>query len=388
MEFLKVPIRNLKRHPLRSALTALGVAVALFAFCMIRTMISGWYAGVEATSKDRLVVRNAVSLIFPLPVAYRDTIAGVAGVAKTGYGNWFGGIYKEKKYHSAQFAVDESYFDLYPEYAIPAEQKAAWLEDRKGILAGEEFAREQGVKIGDVIQLQGTIYPGLWEFTVRGIFSGRTEIVDTRLLFFHWDYLNERNKIEIHRSPDYAGFYLVQLEPGANPAEVSRQIDLRFANSFAETLTETETAFVQGFISMSSAIIVALNAISVVVIVIMLLVLANTMLMSFRERYREYSVLKSLGFDNHQLGWLIFGESAALCTAGLMLAALLAAPFHLLPPRVTLGSLAAFFPILKVPGAVMLEVLSFSITVALIASVIPYVELVKLKVSEGLRRIA
>lgn len=372
---------------MRSALTVLGVAVALFAFSLIRTIIAGWYSGVEATSKNRLVVRNAVSIIFPLPLAYYNTISAVPGVNRAGYGNFFGGIYKDKKYHNANFAIDDNYLDLVPEFIISPEAKEAWLNNRKGILVGDEFAKEFQIKPGDVIQLQGTIYPGLWEFTVSGIFKGRETITDTRVLFFHWSYLNERNKAEIHRNPDYVGYYLVELAPGANSADVGRAIDRNFANSYAETLTETETAFVQGFISMSSAIITALNWVSIIVIGIMLLVLANTMLMSFRERYHEYSVLKSLGFGNGRLAALIFGEAALISMLSVIVTALLLAPFHLLPPRMILGGLAVFFPVLKVPLATVFAVISFAVLVALLSGAIPYFELVKLKVSDGLRRL-
>lgn len=388
MEFLKITIRNLRRHPLRSALTALGIAVALFAFTMIRTLLNAWYAGVEATAKDRLVVRNAVSLMFPLPVAYGTAIARVAGISRVGYGNWFGGIYKDKKYQSAQFAVDDTYLDLYPEYLFDESEKQEWLRDRKGILVGEKFARDFDIRVGEPLQLTGTIFPGLWEFTVRGVFRGSKEIVDTRVLYFHWDYLNERNKREIKRNPDYAGFYVVQLEPGANPGEVSHAIDRQFANSFAETLTETETAFVQGFLSMSSAIIFALKVVSGVVIGIMLLVLANTILMSSRERQRDYAILKSLGFESGALAWLVLGEAGVLCSLGLVLLSLLLLPVFLLPPEVLLGGLAVFFPVFVVPASTLLIVGGLTLFVALSASVVPVWELYRLNVCEGLRRIA
>ncbi|HQH28266.1 MAG TPA: hypothetical protein PLP17_12780 [Oligoflexia bacterium] len=141
-EFMLLVWRNLRRHLLRSLLTVLGVGIALFAFCMIRTIVGGWYAGVEATAKNRMVVRNAVSIIFYLPLAYREAIARTPGVAKVGYGNWFGGIYVDKKNMVAQFAVDDNYLDLCPEYILAPEAKEAWLASRKGILAGEEFAKE------------------------------------------------------------------------------------------------------------------------------------------------------------------------------------------------------------------------------------------------------
>ena len=234
-EFPKIIRRNAFRHPLRSLLTAVGIAVALFAFCMIRTFIGAWYSGVEASAKNRLVTRNSVSLIFYLPLSYQNTISQVAGVAKVGMGNWFGGIYKDERYRFQQFAIDENYLDVYPEFRVDPSDRSAWSLDRSGILVGRDLANNFGLKVGDTFRLKGTIFPGLWDFTVRGIFDGREGTPDTRIMLFHWSYLNERNRAEIGRQPDQAGFYVIQLLPGADPAVVSKEIDTRFANSYAET---------------------------------------------------------------------------------------------------------------------------------------------------------
>ncbi len=387
MELAKIVYRSLLQHRLRSTLTILGIAVALFAFTMIRTIVTAWYSGVEATAKNRLVVRNAVSLIFPLPYSYGAIISRVSGVALSGYGNWFGGVYKEERYTNAQFAVDDNYLEMSPEYLLSSEQKQDWLQDRKGIIVGAELARTYGIKIGDTLQLKGTIYPGLWEFNVRGVFGGRDKITDTRVMFFHWDYLNERNKQDKIHPADYVGFYLLQLSPGANAAEVSKAVDREFANSFAETLTETETAFVQGFISMSSAIISALNVVAGVVVLIMLLVLANTMLMSFRERYREFSILKSLGFTTRLLAWLVLGEAGVLGALSLMVLAFFLAPFILLPANVTLGELAKFFPSFHIEPLTLAAAFMLLLLVIAAASLVPVFEMAKMKVAEGIRRI-
>ncbi len=388
MEFFRIIYRNVLRHPLRSFLTALGMAVALCAFALIRTLIGAWYAGVEHSAKDRLVVRNSVSLVFYLPYAYGSSIQGVPGVRKVGFGNWFGGIYKEERFRFQQFAIDGNYLDIYPEFLLPAEHRKAWDSNRRGILVGKQLADSFGIKVGDVVQLKGTIFPGLWEFQVEGVLAGRYEATDTRLMFFHWEYLNERNKVEIGREPDNVGFYVVQLEPGSNPAEVSKAIDSRFANSFAETLAETETAFIQGFVSMSSTIILTLQVVSGVVIVIMLLVMANTMLMSFRERYHEYSVLKSLGFTPRHLSILIVGEALLLAAAGLVITAAFLTPVAVLPTRTLLGDLVNFFPVFRIAPSTVVLLLLFAVAVSVLASLLPLRSMAKLKIVDGLRNLA
>ncbi len=385
---IKLLFRNLFRHRLRTLLTALGVCVALFAFTMIRTMLAAWYAGVEATAKDRLITRNAVSLIFMLPRSYLPSIAAVEKVKQVGYGNWFGAQSKDENFFFAQFAIDDNYLNLYPEVIISPEEREAFFSDRRGALIGKDVADHLSLKPGDVIQLQGTIYPGLWEFNVRGIFS-QTTSADTRNMFFHWEYLNERVREEDlpGPAPDQVGFYVEQLEPGANVAEVAQAIDVRFSNSYAETLTETETAFVQGFISMSSMIILALDAISFVVIVIMLLVLTNTMLMAARERYREISILKALGFGRRELVLLLVGESGLTCILGLLLLAAALIPIFTLPPRTVLGPLFTFFPVFELDPNTVLSVLIITVIVALISGLAPARSVLALKVTEGLRRV-
>jgi len=183
--------RNVLRHPLRSVLTALGIAIALFAFVMIQTLLDAWNAGVRQSARDRLWVRNSVSLIFPLPLSYYNTIAQVPGVNKLAYANWFDGIYKDVKYHFAQFAA-KGYLDVYPEFVVAAEESRAYEADRMGALIGVDLAEKYDLKPGDRITLKGTIYPGIWDFNVRGIFHGREPGKFTRQMLFHWDYLNER----------------------------------------------------------------------------------------------------------------------------------------------------------------------------------------------------
>jgi putative ABC transport system permease protein len=385
-EILKLIIRNTLRHKLRAVLTIVGIFVALFAFTMIRTMVSAWYSGVETSAKDRLIVRNAVSLVFYLPISYRDDIATISGVEMVGYANWFGGNYQQERLRFAQFAIDPVYLEIYNEIEITPEVKETYLKNRKGILVGTELAERWNLYPGKLIQLDGSIFPGPWEFEVAGVFANKEKNGRSRTMYFHWDYLNERNRIEKWREPDHVGTFAVQVKNGFDPALVAKEIDLKFANSFAETLTESETAFRRGFVSMSSSIIVALNVISSVVLVIMLLVLANTLIMSSRERYREYAILKSIGFTPGRVFTLILGESFFLVLISTAFLGLVLSVIFSLPPRQIIGDLVDFFPVFELRGSTVMLAMLMAVVVSVFAALTPGLEIARMKVVDGLRK--
>ena len=173
MFLLKLLLRNALRHKLRTALTMVGLVVAICAFGLLRTILDAWYAGVEASSSTRLVSRSAISLTFPLPLNYAQRLKGVEGVKTVSWANWFGGIYITERNFFPQFAVDApTYLALYPEYVLADEQRQAFLRDRQGAIVGRKLAAQYGWKLGDQIPIRGTIYPGTWTFTVRGIWDG------------------------------------------------------------------------------------------------------------------------------------------------------------------------------------------------------------------------
>ena len=280
---IKLIFRNAFRHKLRSFLTIVGVAVAVLAFGLLRTLVGLWYLGVESSSATRLVTRNAISLVFPLPLSYKDRIRQIPGVSQVSWGSWFGGVYIEEKNFFPNFAVEpQSYLQLYPEFILPPEEQSAFLHDRKGAVAGRKLAAKYGWQVGDSISLRGTIYPGQWELVLRGIYRGAQKNTDENQLFFHWDYLNETMRKTVPRRADQVGFYMVGVTRPELAAEVSESVDAVFKNSLAETLTETERAFQMGFVSMTEAIMIAIQMVSYVVIVIIMVVAANTMAMTAR----------------------------------------------------------------------------------------------------------
>ncbi|MEO8935866.1 MAG: FtsX-like permease family protein [Burkholderiaceae bacterium] len=381
----KLLTRNAMRQKLRIGLTMVGLVVAICAFGLLRTIVDAWYAGVEGTSSIRLVTRNSISLVFPLPLNYAQRMRQVDGVNGVSWGNWFGGVYITERNFFPQFAIDgQSYFDMYPEYVVkPAEMKA-FLADRQGAVVGHKLADQYGWKLGDQVPLRGTIYPGTWTFTVRAIYDGVDAKTDESQFLFHWAYLNETTKKKYGRKGDQVGFYIERLANPDDAAEVSKQIDNLFRNSLAETLTETEKAFQLGFISMTELILVAIQAVSFVVILIIMAVMANTIAMTARERTSEYATLKALGFSPGFIGWLIVGESMFIALVGGAIAVAVTFPIAAAFGK-TMGTL---FPIFFVSKETVLFQFVAAAVIGLVSAAWPAWSAGRIRIVDGLRHVA
>ena len=381
---LKILFRNAFHNKLRSGLTILGITVAVLAFGLLRTVIGAWYAGVEAASASRLVTRNAISIIFPLPISYAEKIRQIEGVKAVSWGNWFGGIYIDEKNFFANFCIEpRSYLAIYPEFVLSDPERKAFLTDRKGFVAGRKLAERFRWKIGDQVTLKGTIYPGNWDFVMRGIYRGRDETVDETQFFFHWDYLNETMKRLSPRRADQVGFYMIAVTRPDLAPDVALAVDRAFKNSLAETLTETEKAFNQGFIAMSGAIVTAIQMVSFVVILIIMAVVTNTMAMTTRERIGDYAIMKTLGFGGTDIAVMVFGESLVIsltgCLAGMILT---------FPAAKAFGqTLSTWFPIFIVSEETLWLDLAAAFLIAFCAAIIPARHAIRVGIAEGLRRI-
>lgn len=384
MLLLKILFRNAFHNKLRSGLTMLGIAVAILAFGLLRTVISSFYAGVEAASASRLVTRNAISIIFALPISYAEKIRQVEGVKIVSWGNWFGGIYIDEKNFFPNFCIEPvTYFALYPEFILDEKEKKAFLTDRKGAVAGRKLAAKYGWRVGDTITLKGTIYRGNWDFVLRGIYRGRDRTVDETQFFFQWDYLNETVKKTAPFFADKVGFYMVGLARPDIAADTALAIDLMFRNSRAETLTETEKAFNLGFIAMSEAIVTAIQMVSFIIILIIMAVVANTMAMTTRERTGDYAIMKTLGFGAGDISFLIFGEALVLTLTGAAIGMVLTFPVA----RVFGQQLSTYFPVFLVSPSTLYLDLAAALLIAFLAAIIPTRHAIRIRIADGLRRI-
>jgi len=376
--------RNALRHKLRTALTVVGIVVAITAFGLLRTIVDAWYAGANASSSARLVTRSAVSLVFSLPLTYAQKIRQVPGVRSVSWANWFGGVYVSERNFFPQFAIDApTYLDMYPEFILSPAERKAFMTDRKGAVVGRKLAEQYGWSVGDVIPLRGTIYPGNWSFTLRGIYDAE-QGVDQSTFFFHWDYLNEAIKRIYPRRADQTGVFIVQLREPGEAAEVSAAIDATFKNSLAETRTETEKAFQLSFVAMTEAILLAIQAVSFVVIVIIMAVMANTMAMTARERGSEYATLKALGFSGGFVARLIMAESIGIALFGGAVAIALTLPLA----RAFAERMGTLFPIFFVSEETMLLQACAALCVGVVAALFPAWRTASVRIVDGLRAVA
>lgn len=385
MKILKIIFKNAFRHKLRVFLTIVGIAIAVMAFGLLRTVVTAWNAGVAGSAANRLISRQAVSFIFPLPFAYKEQIAKIPGVEAVTYFNWFGGVYKDKKNFFARQACDpETFLDVYPECVLDKEVYEQFKKERNSCILGSVTAKQFDLKVGDLLDIDGDIYPGKWQFVIRGIYQPRDKTTDATTMFFHWQYLDERMKQEMPDRAGEVGWYSIKIKDPSQSATISEQVDALFKNSRAETKTETERAFQQGFVASSGAIISAMNVMAFVIIGIIMLVLGNTMIMSARERTREYAVLKTLGFQGGHLIAFIAGESLIISFIGGVLGLTILFPFvaafETFMPK-------GFFPVFYIEPSTIVIAGTSAVLVGFVASIFPIQRALKTSIVDGLRHI-
>ena len=379
MKYKSLIIANLFRKKLRTTLTIGSFAVALFLFGLLVVVHGAFNQGVDVAGADRLDVINKTSIIQPLPFSYRDQILRIPGVKAITYDNWFGGVYQDEKNFFPQFAIDpENQRVVFPEFVIPDDQWKAFLEDREGAIAGSGIAKRFGWKVGDRIPIKGAIYPGDWEFNIRGIYNGSRDNDDLTQFWFHYKYLDERRQF----GKGQVGWYTVKLNTPDDGTRVAKTIDTMFANSPYETKTETEKALATDFAKQFGNIGFLISAVGSVVFFTLLLVTGNTMAITVRERIGELAVLKAVGFNDRFVLFLVLGES-------LLIAAIGGAVGLALCKLMTLGGdpTHGFLPFFYLPGPMILLGFGVALAVGVLAGILPATSAMRLRVVDALRRV-
>jgi len=323
MRYLPLIFKNSVRNRRRSVLTIASLAVSLCLLGVVGALYTVLYIRDAAPAQARrLVTRNRVSLTQPLPLFYRDKIRQVPGVQAITVSQWFGGIYKDRRNFQnffARFGVEPSvFFTIYPEYTMPEDQKQAWVQERQACIVGQDLVTRFGWQLGDRITLQGTIFPVELELVIRGIYNAPEE---NESLFFHIEYLYEG--LPASRRDTAGAFTILAAAQEAVP-QIAPAIDDLFRNATAQTRTETERAFALSYVSFIGNVKRFLLVICSAVTFTILLVSANTMSMSVRERIKEVGVLKTLGFTREAILGIILGESACIALVGGLIGLLLA----------------------------------------------------------------
>ncbi len=387
MNLAGIAVKNTRRNLFRTVLTVTGVAVAMLAFLLLRTVLSSWTAGVEYSAKDRIATRHKVTFVMWLPRRYVDDIRALDGVKAASWFNWFGAHLpgKEDQFF-ANIATDpKSFFDIYDEIVVPEDQKQHWLQDRRGAIVGSVLAHQFGWKVGDKVTLEGSIYPGLWEFNIDGIYTATRKSVDQSTFFFDWNYLNESAR---DSAKEQVGWIITKVPNPAQAAGLVKRIDQLFDNRDIQTLTMSERALNTSFLGMISTMLTAMSMVSVVILLIMMLILGNTIAMGVRERTHEYGVLRAIGFMPKHVSAFVLGEATFIGLFGGCVGVGIAYPLiNQGVGRFMEENFTGMFPYFRVAGSDVAIALGLSLLLALVAAAIPAYQASKLHVTDALRRV-
>jgi putative ABC transport system permease protein len=379
MKYFHLVLANLKRHKGRNLLTMASVAIALFLFASLRTVVTTLQSAAAFGSTTRLVTTNATGFVFPLPLSYANRLSAIPGVKSVTWSNWFGGKYGDGKRFFGQFAVDpKSYLEMYPEMSVPEDQKQAWLQDRGSAIIGRRLLDVFGWKVGQNVTLQGTIFPGDWTFKIVGVYTPTDRVINDDMMIFRHDYMEEK----LGR-PGIAGWYVVSVDDPNNAANVSKAIDDMFRNSNSPTKTGTEQAFNASFATMWGNVSLLLGTIGLAVVFAILLVTANAIMMSARERTGEIAVLKTIGFSDRTMFTLVMAEAGLLTLTG----AVLGLGGAKLLYRATNFNAAGFLPGFDVKMNTLLLGGGIALLVMLASGLVPAVRAARLPVVQALRTV-
>lgn len=392
MTLTGLAFRNLARNRFRVALTAVGVAVAIVAFMLLRTVLNAWGSASEYAAKDRVVSRHKVTFVMSLPRRYYTDILAAPHVKEATFANWFGG--KDPKHEHDFFATlavePNTYFHVYNEIQIPPDQLDTWKHDRQGAIVGSMLAKKLGYKVGDRITMQSGIFPGDWPVTVDGIYTSTTRTIDQSTLFFHWDYLNDGVKALRHEPTwDQVGWIVSRVDEPGHAADTGIAIDKLFDDRDTQTLSMDEHAFGASFLGMFSAIFTAIDIVSAVILVIMTLILGNTIAMGARERGGEYGVLRAIGFMPGHVALWVVAESLFMGLLGGLIGAAIAWPMvnQGIGPFLE-ANMGQFFPYFRLETSVLLTGILAAALLGAAAAVIPAWQASQLRVVDAVRRVA
>ena len=384
MKFIGLVFKSARRSKRRTLLTIISVALAVFLFATLRSVLDGFDAVSAASSSTRIVTIRSTSMIFPMPTSHAEAIRSTPGIRDVTWANWFGGIYKDPKNFFGQFAIEpESYLRMYPEVILSPEDKKAFLEDRTGCIVGDGLAKKYAWKVGDRIVIQ----PGIpnygsqdYPFTIRGIYKAGSSAIDNQSMLFHWKYVDERSDVK-----GQVGWYVAEVANPDQAAQVAMAIDQKFANSPYETKTDTEQQFSASFASMLGNLNLLLGSVALAVVLSTLFVAGNTMAMSVRERTTEIAVMRTLGFPASTVFLLVVGEGLVVSVIGGALGALLA---RIVINGEFLGLAGGFIPAFGVTNWNVVVGLGLSVLIGLLAALIPATMASRLKIVDALRRVA
>jgi putative ABC transport system permease protein len=385
IRFIPFLLSNLTRERVRTALTVACITVSFILFGVLEAVRTALSGGVEIAGQHRLLTMNKVSMNQQLPLSHLERIRALTDVSAATGESWFSGIYQDDRNQVTAMAVtQDTFFEVNPELVLGEPQRRAWLSERTGAMVGKALAYRFGWKVGDVVPLRSTAWvksdgSSTWDLKIVGIFDYAVRGRDTSRVFFHWDYLNE--SLPPPRK-DLVDWIVFNIADPARAAAIAARTDRQFMNSAAETRTTTEQAFATEFANQIGNVGTILVTVAFAVFFTMLLVTANTMGQSVRERTNELALMKAIGFPDRRVMLLVLFESVLITALGGVIGLAAAATLSaIMGPQ-----LQQFIPFTGVPlstygrGAVLM------IFLGVIAGTLPCIQAFRLQITEALRR--
>ncbi|MGA8874072.1 MAG: FtsX-like permease family protein [Candidatus Korobacteraceae bacterium] len=391
MKFAPLILKHLRKNWIRTLSTVLALSVCILLFCTLQTVVEAVNFGLHAGNTSRLVTRHYVSLVFNLPLNYKQKVEAVPGVKEVVMNWWFGGIYRDPKNFFANYATEpQAFLDLYPEIQLPEDQKQAWLHDRRGAIIGRKLAQRFGWKIGDTFELESSIPPYRvghpFDFVVDGIYDtdeAKYPGTDLNSMYFDYHYLYEATGRNLG-----IGWLTSKIDDPKHAGAISKAIDAEFENSDTPTKTETEQAFLAGFVAMAGNLALLLNGIGLAVAFTILLVTANTMSIAVRERQQEIGVLKTLGFPSWLVMTLILTEALLIGVMGGALGILISvAILKILPQVPMIGDILAGYPNFGLSPQTTAFGVGIALLLGLMAGFFPAMSGYRARITETLRQV-
>jgi putative ABC transport system permease protein len=383
MKYLPLLFKNILRKKTRLVLTIGSFAIALFLFGILAVVNNSFNGALNSMAGvDRLMIQNRVSIIQPVPQAYRDKIAQVEHVKLVTYANWFGAVYQDEKNFFPQYAIDEeNWREMYPEFKVDDADWKAWQEDREGVIIGEKTAQKYGFKVGDRVPLKSVLWGGgdSWSFNVRGIYHTAKPDEDQSQFWLHWKLFDERRQF----GKGSVGWYVVRVDSPDNAVGVSKKIDAMFANSSTETKTQTEKEMMASWAKQTGNVGLIITIIGSIVFFTLLLVVGNTMAMSIRERMRELAVLKAIGYTDTFILLLVIAEALLVAFIGVLIGLLL---LMAMLPGIE-KALSSFLQFVYLPPKRAIEGVVITLFIAFLAGIFPAVNASRLRVVDAIRRV-
>ncbi len=317
IRFLPFIFKNSLRNRRRSLLTIASVAMSLCLLGVLFALYRSFFHGDQTPeSALRLITRHRVSLTVALPGSYEQKIRTIPGVREVSVYSWFQGVYKDARDPNnffARFAVEpEQALRILSEWKFTDEERKAFISQRTAAVASDLLAKIHNWKIGDKITIKGDIYPVTLEFTLVGFYR---DVDKTKTMIFNNEYLQQAMGVNNRRYNTVGTFYTLAESPEAVP-RIAKAIDDMFENAPEPTKTESEKNFMLSFVSFLGNVKMFLLSVCGAVTFTILLVSANTMAMSVRERIREVGILKTLGFTNGEILGIVLGEAMVISLIG------------------------------------------------------------------------